>query len=153
MPYFYMKHHRNPYGSSEEEYQTVSAPGTTAVPGTYPYPQDERAPKLVSRAEDGRKFDQGKPDFTLLPWEALESVVRVLEFGLKKYDRDNWKHVSDAYNRYEAAGLRHRVARLKGELVDPESGELHLAHEACCLLFQLWFEATKPSPSSESSGR
>ena len=29
----------------------------------------------------GRKFDGGKRDYTLLPWDALEEIVKVLEFG------------------------------------------------------------------------
>jgi hypothetical protein len=102
----------------------------------------------------GRKFDAGKLDYTLLPWDALEEVVKVLAYGLQKYERDNWKHVPDAMQRYEAAGFRHRVARLQGEANDPETGVSHLAHEVCCLLFQLWFlkHTENADPSSESSG-
>jgi hypothetical protein len=85
----------------------------------------------------GVKYDGGKLDWTLLPFEALEEVVKVLQFGVEKYARDNWRIVDDAENRYERAGFRHRVARLQGEETDPESGCDHLAHEAACLLFQL----------------
>ena len=151
MPYFYIKQPRSPY--SDYEFQDAYRTGTTAAPSTtppleYPHPQDERAPKFVSRMEgEGRKFDQGKPDFTLLPWDSLAEVVKVLQYGCEKYERDNWKHVPDAFQRYEAAGLRHRVARLNGEAVDPESGFSHLAHEACCLLFQLWLEQQEKSTS------
>lgn len=84
---------------------------------------------------EGRKDDKDKLDWTLLPIEPLEDVVRVLEFGAKKYARDNWRKVDNAHRRYIAAALRHIVAYQKGEVNDPESGQPHLAHAACCLLF------------------
>lgn len=156
MTYYYYtlqkRHHedmmgvrRNPYADDYELYSTP-APGTTAKPSTYPHPEDERAPKHVVRMDQpdptqGRKFDQGKLDYTLLPWDALTEVVKVLQHGVEKYARDNWLHVPNALERYEAAGMRHRIARLQGEEMDPESGYSHLAHEACCILFQLALKA------------
>jgi hypothetical protein len=41
----------------------------------------------------GKKFDRDKVDWTLMPWKELEQVLEVLEFGAKKYSRDNWKHI------------------------------------------------------------
>ena len=83
----------------------------------------------------GMKFDDGKRDFTLLPWDSVESIVEVLEFGAKKYSRDNWRYVDDAKHRYTKAALRHLIAYTKGEIDDPESGMPHLAHLGCCILF------------------
>lgn len=88
----------------------------------------------------GRKFDSDKPDYTLLPWDAVEQVVRVLDFGAKKYARDNWKHVPNAKQRYAAAAFRHMAAHAKGERLDPETGISHLAHAGCCILFLLALE-------------
>ena len=39
----------------------------------------------------GIKFDDNKPDYSLIPPNALEDVVKVLTIGAKKYDRHNWK--------------------------------------------------------------
>jgi hypothetical protein len=83
----------------------------------------------------GMKFDTDKRDFTLLPWDSVEQIVQVLEFGAQKYSRDNWRYVEDAKHRYTKAALRHMVAYTKGEIDDPESGMPHLAHLGCCLLF------------------
>lgn len=88
----------------------------------------------------GVKHDGGKPDWTLFPFSAAEQIVRVLEFGAKKYARDNWQKVPDAEQRYLAAALRHLIAHQGGEVNDPESGLPHLAHAGCCVLFALWFE-------------
>ncbi len=60
--------------------------------------------QLMAATNDaGQKYDTGKPDYSLLPFEALEQVVRVLDFGAAKYGRDNWKRVENARNRYSAA--------------------------------------------------
>lgn len=83
----------------------------------------------------GRKDDAGKEQWSLLPWEALKGVVRVLTFGARKYAPDNWRKVPDARRRYTDAFFRHFVAWKLGEKTDPETGESHLSHALCCLLF------------------
>lgn len=87
----------------------------------------------------GRKFDGGKPDWSLLDLNILTDTVSVLTFGAKKYARDNWKYVNDAQHRYHAALIRHLAAYQSGEYTDPESGLPHLAHAMCCLIFLSWF--------------
>lgn len=93
---------------------------------------------------DGTKFDEDKRDYTLLPWIALEEVVKVLEFGARKYERDNWKRVPNGKVRYIRAALRHLVAHIRGERLDSESGLSHLAHCVCCLLFVLSMQSKVP---------
>lgn len=87
----------------------------------------------------GNKHDNGKPDWTLLPVKPLVTVIRVLEHGLVKYSRDNWKQVKDGRNRYLNAAFRHLASISDGEWLDEESGLPHAAHAVCCLLFLLWF--------------
>ena len=92
--------------------------------------------QIVSAAQVlGMKFDDNKRDFTLLPWPAVEEIVKVLEFGAKKYARDNWKNVEA--DRYVKAAFRHLIAYSQGEENDKESGLSHLAHLGCCVLFLL----------------
>lgn len=88
----------------------------------------------------GRKFDAGKLDYTLVPFQGLEEIVKVLMFGAQKYDRHNWRHVPDAEQRYSAAAFRHMAAHLAGETTDHETGLSHLAHAGCCILFLLALE-------------
>jgi hypothetical protein len=93
---------------------------------------------------EGVKFDNEKVDWTLVPFKAMEPVVRVLEHGAKKYSADNWKIVKNARHRYLAAAYRHMNAINDGEWVDDKetggSGEPHAAHVICCMLFLLWFD-------------
>ncbi|WP_427501360.1 dATP/dGTP diphosphohydrolase domain-containing protein [Methylomonas sp. MED-D] len=85
----------------------------------------------------GKKFDAGKPDYTLVPWSGVTKVVEVLMFGASKYSAGGWQFVPDGERRYLAAALRHLSAYADGEQCDQESGLSHLAHAACCLLFLL----------------
>lgn len=88
---------------------------------------------------EGRKNDDGKVRFDLLPWGPLELVARVLTAGAAVYGDDNWMQVLNPERRYLSAALRHISAYQQGEDVDPETGEPHLAHASCCLLFLLHF--------------
>lgn len=88
----------------------------------------------------GQKHDQAKPRFSLIPNGTLMPVVRVLEMGARKYAVENWKHVPDARTRYFDALHRHVDAWQQGERFDSESGESHLAHAICCLMFMMWLD-------------
>lgn len=90
----------------------------------------------------GRKYDTGKPDYTLLPWDGVEDIVRVLDAGAQKYARDNWRFVANGKIRYLAAAFRHLAAYARGEVTDPETSLPHLAHAGCCILFLLSLEKT-----------
>jgi hypothetical protein len=88
---------------------------------------------------EGMKFDEDKARWDLLPWDEIEDIVDVLTYGAKKYDADNWKSVSDPFNRYFSAMHRHIRAWDSGQSHDVETNKHHLAHAMCCLLFLLWF--------------
>lgn len=84
----------------------------------------------------GLKFDKDKLNWSLMPFGALQEVVKVLEFGSKKYAPNNWQYVDNASERYWNAAMRHLIAH-KTEDSDSETGLSHLAHATCCLLFLL----------------
>jgi len=88
----------------------------------------------------GYKSDDGKPMWSLLPFKALEEIVKVLDFGAQKYCRHNWMHLYDFEDRYLSAALRHLAAWGDGEEKDDKSGLSHLAHAGACILFLLWKE-------------
>lgn len=91
-----------------------------------------------------KKADEGKRQWHLLPWQPLESVLEVLEFGAKKYVEDGWRRVENGEQRYRDALMRHAV-RLSEDLdaVDAETGFPEAAHVACNALFLLWFRAQR----------
>lgn len=67
---------------------------------------------------------------------ALMLISAVLSYGAQKYEAHSWKKV--AGDRYENAKIRHQLDALAdlGDN-DDESGLMHLAHEACNILFLL----------------
>lgn len=91
------------------------------------------------------KFDEGKRDWSLLPYDSVEEIVKVLEFGAKKYSRDNWKHGEGfKYTRTFNAIMRHMVAVMfRKEDNDPETGLSHWAHVGANILFILHFVLNK----------
>jgi hypothetical protein len=99
----------------------------------------------------GRKHDQAKPRWDLLPVGPVLDIVRVLTFGAGKYADDNWQHVPDARRRYYAAAMRHLTAWWDGERTDEETGISHLAHAGCCLLFLAWFERAAGTAQAEAT--
>ena len=86
------------------------------------------------------RYDTGKLDWSLLPWDSVEEVLKVLEFGKKKYSAHNWKMGEGfKYSRVFNSTCRHLFSWIRGEDLDPESGLNHLAHAACNLLFVLHY--------------
>ena len=100
-------------------------------------------PILQVAANTGVKLDAGKPQMELLSAIATLEVAKVLTFGAKKYASHNWRG-GIKYSRLLGAAARHLFAYIGGESKDPESGLSHLAHAACCLMFLLEFETTRP---------
>lgn len=90
---------------------------------------------IESDEPDGfRKNDSNKPRPALLPPLALLSISKVLAHGAEKYDAENWAK-TPSLRRYADAALRHILAWLAGEDIDPESGMTHIAEAMCSLLF------------------
>jgi hypothetical protein len=97
----------------------------------------------------GKKYDQGKPDYSLLPFNATDEVVQVLTYGAAKYDRHNWLKIEK--HRYQAAAMRHFSAYMQGESQDPESGLPHLAHSIASLMFIMELERNEAEPKNSKS--
>jgi hypothetical protein len=91
----------------------------------------------------GTKYDQDKLQYSLIPSHALEQIAKNLTVGLKKYkERDNWKKVQGADQRYLDALYRHLEAHRRGELYDTDSSVpdmLHMAAVAVNAMFLLEF--------------
>lgn len=87
--------------------------------------------------QKAKTYDEGKPPLACLPPEGLRAVARVQEYGHKKYgDFWNYRKGMEA-TRQMSCAMRHILAYMDGEDLDPESGEPHLAHATCRLMFAL----------------
>jgi hypothetical protein len=92
--------------------------------------------------EQALKFDEGKLDWELLDFSLFEDVVKVLMFGAKKYERNNWRKGHYTIQIFNAL-LRHLFAYIRGEDIDKESGLSHLGHCGACLMFLIYNTNTK----------
>lgn len=79
---------------------------------------------------EGKKYDQGKLRWDLLPLTLIEDIVKIYTFGANKYGENTWQNLEGGYNRYKAAMFRHLMEFEKGNVNDNESGLNHLAHMA-----------------------
>ena len=99
--------------------------------------------KIDESSNLAEKKDADKLMWNLLPWDAIEEVVKVLNHGASKYDCRNWEK-GLLWSRFFSASIRHMVSWFQfGENKDEESGISHLAHAICCLLFLLAYQLRK----------
>lgn len=112
----------------------------------------EPAPNTVYtiKPAPAMKFDADKADWSLVPFESLEGMVQVLEFGAKKYAGWNWTADGGfAWMRVMRSCLRHLFAFMRGEDNDPESGLSHIYHAQCNLLFLAHYIRNKEKYSKD----
>ncbi len=88
----------------------------------------------------GKKFDEGKLRFDLIPPEAEEALARVLTMGAAKYGDRNWEE-GIKFSRLYAAMRRHLNSHRTGEVLDPESGLPHLDHALANLAMMVTFQS------------
>lgn len=90
--------------------------------------------RVKENKEGALRYNQDKLRWSLVDYEALEPMVRVLEFGADKYAPDNWKK-GMSYRSTSESLLRHMYAFMNGEDIDPESGISHIGHVLCNAMF------------------
>lgn len=86
----------------------------------------------------GKKHDEGKYRYELVPARALESVARVLTLGAIKYGVNDWRNGIE-YGRLFGAAMRHMWSWWSGEDNDTETSLHHLAHAITSLMFIIEF--------------
>ena len=95
--------------------------------------------KTIEAESDFVKHDDVKIRMDLIPPSFLTSTATVLTYGSIKYTDNNWMKCPK-WSRYYGALLRHLMAILGGEEVDPESGLPHLWHLNCNAAFLTEFQ-------------
>lgn len=91
----------------------------------------------------GTKHDSGKPKIRFLTREFLEGIAEAQTFGSKKYGDWNFQKGLETTALYDAM-MRHMLAWMSGESLDPESGLSHLAHAGANLNMLMWTLNNKP---------
>jgi hypothetical protein len=93
--------------------------------------------------ERGKKFDNDKPDLSLIPGHVIVELGRVLTMGKAKYKAHNWRGGIE-YSRLISAAMRHMASIQDGQDIDDESGLPHAAHIMANMAFLLEFYKTRP---------
>jgi len=87
------------------------------------------------------KADTDKNRLELLEPEFILGIGKILTFGAIKYDAYNWQKADkEGIERIKGAMFRHMMAYLAGTKIDPDSGESHLYHIGCNLMFLDYFD-------------
>lgn len=80
----------------------------------------------------GIKNDAGKAPIHLIPVSTIHGMAFAFAFGGKKYGLHNFRN-GLAHTRCLDAAMRHILAIVSGEDLDPESGLPHVYHAMCSL--------------------
>lgn len=100
--------------------------------------------------EQAMRFNEGKPQWSLVHFNSLEPMVRVLEFGALKYAPRNWQKPMDTMKILESM-QRHLAALFDGEEVDSESGISHMGHIQCNAMFYNYHKAREKNEYKSES--
>lgn len=92
--------------------------------------------------QQAMRFNRDKPKWSLVDFESLVPMIRVLEFGSKKYTPNNWKKGMPEKELLEST-IRHVTAMLDGEENDSDSGLSHMAHVQCNSMFYNYLKRNK----------
>src|SRR5690606_32703946 len=89
------------------------------------------------------RYNGGKLRWSLVDFDALEDMVKVLDFGANKYADNNWKKGLKTTEIFESM-MRHITAYMRGEDIDHESGLPHTGHILCNAMFLSYMHRFKP---------
>ena len=107
--------------------------------------KEEQSSKKVAA-----RYNRGKLQWSMVDFKAFEPMVKVLEFGAKKYARDNWRKGLIPRQILESS-LRHIFSLLQGEENDPDSGLPHIGHLMCNDMFYSYFTQVNPGAAAKDT--
>jgi hypothetical protein len=96
--------------------------------------------KEIKADGKGLKFDfrDEKTRLELVPPNLIEGIGRILTYGAKKYESDNWMR-GIKFRRLIGAIKRHLADIELSNDLDDETNELHLYHIGCCIAFLSYY--------------
>ena len=92
--------------------------------------------KLTAK-ETSIRHNQDKTKWSLVDFNSIEGLVKVLEFGVEKYGLDNWKIGLDPNETLESL-MRHTIKLLNGEQLDDETNLNHAYHIMANAMFYIY---------------
>jgi len=102
-----------------------------------------RHPEHFTPLTSAIKHDQGKPQISLIPSEAILEMAKGFTYGANKYGRKNYEAGMN-HSRLLDAALRHLLAVSSGDYTDSESGNSHLSHAMASLAMLIYMQKHHP---------
>lgn len=97
----------------------------------------------LTESQSARKDDQQKLRYDLIPELPLRRLAEVYTIGAAKYGDSNWA-LGMKWSRLHGALMRHLEAWRRGEMLDPQDKQHHLASVAWCAFSLMEYEETHP---------
>lgn len=97
----------------------------------------------MSLIEECKRYNENKPKWSLIDFNSLIPVVRVMEMGIGKYGYNNWKKGRSFTETWESA-QRHSIEWKEVSSLDKESRINHLGHLIANAMFLLYMTENKP---------
>lgn len=85
-------------------------------------------------SEKALRYNEGKAKWSLVHYNSMLPMIKVLEFGALKYAPRNWMKPMDLTEILESM-QRHLASLMDGEEIDKESGISHMGHIQCNAMF------------------
>ena len=98
------------------------------------------------------RFNQGKPQWHLMNYEAMEPMLKVLEFGAKKYGERNWMKGLSPQGVLDSL-QRHVAALMDGKTIDEESGLPIIGHVMANAMFYSFFTINRKEDTGFCDGK
>ena len=99
----------------------------------------------------GKRYDNDKLKIDLCPTSLIYAVSKVLEYGEKKYERNNWRGGME-WTKVWNCLQRHSLKWIDGEDIDDESKLSHLYHMAANIAMLIEYEETCPDLDNRWAG-
>jgi Domain of unknown function (DUF5664) len=95
--------------------------------------------RATPKTEVSVKADNGKPDLTDIPLEAMWQMGAAFTYGQKKYEKSNFRKSGMLVSRQLSAALRHIYQHIDGQTIDGETGTTtHLGHAMASLAMAIY---------------
>jgi len=126
--------------NTENSLSAISQDEIKSIPASFILSWDKKHIDDLFKNRIIGRFNEGKPQWTLMDSDAMLPMISVLAYGKKKYDRDNWKKACPKRLDLMDSLQRHAMKIIAGESVDPESGLPHIGHLMCNAMFYSYWE-------------
>lgn len=122
--------------------------GALGVDGGFPSFSPAKLPSSPEK-DRGDRHNAGKPRMSLLPPGPIIEVMRVAEYGSRKYADRNWEK-GLSYSEILDCLFRHALKWMGRERMDQESNCHHLAHVVWNALALMQMEVSRPDLDDRS---